>query len=129
LILNKIFFIFDFKTNKRARYEQSNNIELENQPPRATIKRGSLFLYHQDQQGNNLQIENDIPSSVNQLSTYHRMYSAPNHQYEQNLLNPCDLHTEYLTNQHLYMFGNDTLMTSAQKSKQRNEKRLFLLYH
>ncbi len=48
------------------------------------------------------------------------MNNPPNHQYEQNLLNhfsSSDLHTEHLTNQHFYMFGNNTLMSPDQKSK------------
>ncbi len=108
------------KTNKRVRYEQSNSTELENQPPRATIKRRSLFLYHPRQDWNNLQIQNDIPSSFNQLSTYHRMNNSLNHEYEQNLSNqfpPPDFYTEHLINQNLYMSENDTLMTSTQNSK------------
>jgi len=108
------------KINKRVRYEQLNNIELENQPPRATIKRRSLFLYHPRNDWNNLQIQNDIPSSFNQLSTYHRINNSLNYEDEQNLSNhfsPCDLYTEHLTNQNLHLFENETLMTSTQKSK------------
>ncbi|CAF1070017.1 unnamed protein product [Adineta steineri] len=99
--------------NKRIRYDQTNNIELENQPPRATIKRRSLFLYHQGQDWNNLQIQNDIPPSTRQIN------NVSSYEYEQNPSNyfsPCDLHTEHLPNQHLYMFGNDALMTSTHKN-------------
>ncbi|CAF0989266.1 unnamed protein product [Adineta steineri] len=99
--------------NKRIRYDQTNNIELENQPPRATIKRRSLFLYHQGQDWNNLQIQNDIPPSTRQIN------NVSSYEYEQNRSNyfsPCDLHTEHLPNQHLYMFGNDALMTSTHKN-------------
>ncbi|CAF3583454.1 unnamed protein product [Adineta steineri] len=99
--------------NKRIRYDQTNNIELENQPPRATIKRRSLFLYHQGQDWNNLQIQNDIPPSTRQIN------NVSSYEYEQNRSNyfsPCDLHTEHLPNQHLYMFGNDALMTSSHKN-------------
>ncbi len=114
-------FFLSLKVNKRTRYEQSNSIELENQPPRANIKRRSLFLCHPRQDWNNLQIENQIPSSYNpllpSLSTFHRMNNMPYHEYEQNHFSPCDLHTEHRTNQDLYMFGRDSLMTSAQKSK------------
>ncbi len=53
------------------------------------------------------------------ISTYHRTNNSLTHEYEQNLsshFSPCDLYTEHLTNQNLYMFGNDTFMTSNEKS-------------
>ncbi|CAF3698378.1 unnamed protein product [Rotaria sordida] len=118
----------DQHTNKRTRREPTNSIELENQPPRATIQHRSLFLYHPRQNWNNLQIQNEITSSFNpllpSLSNYHQLNTTSNHEYEQNLTNhfssPCDLHTEHRTNQHLCMFGNDTFMNPNQKSTHSN---------
>ncbi|CAF1213241.1 unnamed protein product [Rotaria sp. Silwood1] len=123
---------YDQHTNKRIRHEPTNSIELENQPPRATIQHRSLYLYHPRQNWNNIQIENEISSSFNPLlstlGNYHQLNTTSNHEYEENLTNhyssssssssssPCDLHTEHQTNQHLCMFGNDTLINSNQKS-------------
>ncbi|CAF2933168.1 unnamed protein product [Rotaria sp. Silwood2] len=124
------YFIQEYNqyNNKRTRREPTNSIELENQPPRATIQHRSLFLYHPRQNWNNLQIENEIPSSFNpllpSLSNYHQPNITSNHEYEQNLTNhfasPSDLHAQHRTNQHLCMYGNDTLINPNKKSTHPN---------
>ncbi|CAF1194608.1 unnamed protein product [Rotaria magnacalcarata] len=118
---------YDQYTNKRIRHDQSKSIELENQPPRATIQHRSLFLYHPRQNWNNLQIQNEISSSFDELlpslSNYHHLNNTSNHEYESNPTNHfshCDLHAQHQTNQHLCMFANDTLMIPTQKSTRCN---------
>ncbi|CAF4443897.1 unnamed protein product, partial [Rotaria sp. Silwood2] len=120
-------------THKRARYENSNSIELENQPPRLTNKRRSLFFHHQQQQQqqqqednlsstwNNHQTTNDIslffnniPPSLSHptITTYHRTNSAPNHDHNLN-----DQYSSLLTeHHHSSIFHNNSLITSNQKS-------------
>lgn len=78
--------------------EESNKrkkIQSENQPPRATIKRRSLFLYHPKYDWNPFPIDNHLPSSVspsfNPLfpSLASSQFFAP--QYSQP---PCHFHSE-----------------------------------
>jgi hypothetical protein len=67
-------------TPKRARYEHSNSIELENQPPRSIPKRRSLLFHHPQQEQdllsstwNNLRSSNEFPLFFNEIlpTTYH----------------------------------------------------------
>ncbi|CAF1191654.1 unnamed protein product [Rotaria sordida] len=125
-------------THKRARYENSNSIELENQPPRLTNKRRSLFFHQQQQQQQQQQEDhlsstwnnhqttndislffNDIPSSLSHptITTYHRINSVPNHEH-----NLSDQYSSLLTEQHhhhhssIFHNNNNSLITSNQKS-------------
>ncbi|CAF0820508.1 unnamed protein product [Adineta steineri] len=117
-------------THKRARYEHSNNIELENQPPHSSIKRRSLIFQHQQEQDllsstwNNLRTSNEIPllfnniiPSVPRLSTtttaYHRTNSAPNHEHNLSDHHYSPLITEY---HHSSIFHNNSIITTNQKS-------------
>jgi len=99
-------------THKRARYEHSNSIELENQPPRSTPKRRSLIFHPQQEQNlvsstwNNLQSSNEIPLFFNEIlpTTYHLS----------------DHYSPLLTeHHHTSIFHENSLITSNQKSNMR----------
>ncbi|CAF1603859.1 unnamed protein product [Adineta ricciae] len=98
---------------KRTRCE--HHIELENQPPSTAIKRRSVLLYHAGQDWNHLQMTNERPTFYNPLLP---SLSTP-HEYEQSLSNqytPSSIHNEYLANQHLHMFENETSFTTDPKN-------------
>jgi len=96
-------------THKRARYEHSNSIELENQPP----KRRTLIFHPQQEQNfasstwDNLQSSNEIPLFFNNIlpTTYH----LSDHHYS-------PLLTEH---HHTSIFHENSLITSNQKSNMR----------
>ncbi|CAF1220779.1 unnamed protein product [Rotaria magnacalcarata] len=113
-------------THKRARYENSNNTELENQPPRLTTKRRSIFFAQQHEDNhrslpwNHQSTTNDIslffndtpPSLSHSTTTYHRTSSLTYHEH-----NPSDQYSSLLTEHHpSSIFHNNSLITTDQKS-------------
>ena len=114
-----------------ARYEHSNSIELENQPPRSSaVKRRSLFVHHQSQQEqdllsstwDNLRSSNQYPLCFNDLhrpltattaASYHRTNSAPNR--EQNF--PEHFSPLLTEHHHSSIFHENSLIRSNPKSK------------
>lgn len=97
--------------NKRTRCEP----ELENQPPRATIKRRSLFLCHPKQDPINRQIQNDLLPSFNHyfppISTYHHHPFTTD--YSSTHFSPQNFYTEHLTNQNFCTLDNETPMRKS----------------
>jgi len=102
-------FLRENESNKRARYEQSNSIELENQPPNR-----SLIFHPQQEQDllsstwNNLRSSNDLPLFFNEiipsLTSYH----------EHNL---SEHYSPLLTeHHHSSIFHENLLITSDEKS-------------
>ena len=65
------------ESNKRIRGESMKKIQSENQPPRATIKRRSLFLHHPKHDWNYFPIENQpLPLSSSSSSPFNPMSSS-----------------------------------------------------
>lgn len=70
----------DQSITKRVRYEQINSHETENEPPRATIQRRSLFLCHPKSNCQHIDLNNHHHLSFNQLL-------PTSHSYDSNLSN------------------------------------------